>query len=40
MQGKSRFNFAAVDPVLFRQLAGLTAKGVEYYRKRGLLQAG
>jgi hypothetical protein len=32
MQGKACFNFAEVDPVLFRQLADLTAAGFEGYR--------
>jgi hypothetical protein len=31
MQGKACFNFTEVDPVLFRQLADLTAAGFESY---------
>lgn len=33
MQGKACFNFAAVDPQLFRQLAKLTAAGFADYRR-------
>lgn len=32
MQGKACFNFSAVAPALFRQLADLTAAGFEGYR--------
>ena len=32
MQGKSCFNFTEVDPVLFSELAGLTAKGFAGFR--------
>lgn len=35
MQGKSCFNFKAVDPVLFAELAELTKRGYERYRKEG-----
>ena len=33
MQGKACFNFTEVDPMLFRQLAHLTAAGFEGYRE-------
>ena len=32
MQGKSCFNFTEIDPVLFRELAALTAAGFARYR--------
>jgi hypothetical protein len=32
MQGKACFNFSAVDPALFRQLAQLTAAGLECFK--------
>jgi hypothetical protein len=32
MQGKTCFNFAEIDPALFRQLADLTAAGFDGYR--------
>lgn len=35
MQGKSCFNFKKLDPVLFEELAALTAKGLEDFRKDG-----
>jgi hypothetical protein len=35
MQGKSCFNFTAVDPTLFAELARLTKKGYERYRTEG-----
>lgn len=35
MQGKSCFNFKKVDPVLLEELAVLTAKGLEDFRKAG-----
>lgn len=37
MQGKSCFNFAEVDPVLFQELAALTEAGFESYRAQGLV---
>ena len=37
MQGKSCFNFAEVDPVLFKELAALTEAGFESYRAQGLV---
>jgi hypothetical protein len=33
MQGKSCFNFTEIDPVLFRELAALTAAGFTCYRR-------
>jgi hypothetical protein len=33
MQGKACFNFAEVDPSLFRQLARLSAAGFESHRE-------
>ena len=36
MQGKSCFNFTAVDAALFRELAELTAKCAEEFQKPGL----
>jgi hypothetical protein len=33
MQGKSCFNFRAVDEDLFKELEDLTAKGFEAFRK-------
>lgn len=33
MQGKSCFNFKQVDPALFRELAALTKKGFERFKK-------
>ncbi len=35
MQGKSCFNFAAVDDQLFDELAGLTGRAIDYYRRDG-----
>jgi hypothetical protein len=37
MQGKSCFNFTAVDEALFKELAQLTAAGYERFRREGLL---
>lgn len=39
MQGKSCFNFAAVDRALFRELESLTRAGLMDYRRRGFVQA-
>jgi hypothetical protein len=33
MQGKSCFNFKKVEPDLFNELAGLTRKGVDQFKK-------
>lgn len=35
MQGKACFNFKAVDPALFKELAALTKKGFACYKKAG-----
>lgn len=37
MQGKSCFNFAAVDRVLFKELAALTQAGFASYRRQGFV---
>jgi hypothetical protein len=37
MQGKSCFNFTEIDPVLFRELAALTAAGFKGFRARKLI---
>jgi len=37
MQGKSCFNFKAEDPVLFRELAGLTERCFEKFSQERLL---
>lgn len=37
MQGKSCFNFTAVDPPLFQELASLTEAGYARYRAQGWL---
>lgn len=37
MQGKSCFNFTAVDPALFAELAALTAAGFREYERHGYL---
>jgi hypothetical protein len=37
MQGKSCFNFAALEPALFRELAALTRAGLRHYRTKNLL---
>jgi hypothetical protein len=34
LQGKSCFNFTEIDPVLFRELAHLTAVGFKTFRDR------
>jgi len=36
MQGKSCFNFKKVEPGLFRELAGLTQKGVEKFQEENV----
>jgi hypothetical protein len=38
MQGKSCFNFKAVDAELFKELAALTKAGFERYEKEGMLE--
>ena len=38
MQGKSCFNFAAVEPVLIKELAGLTKAGYASYKEQGFVQ--
>jgi hypothetical protein len=38
MQGKSCFNFKAVDDKLFRELAALTEKGYKRFKKEGLIE--
>lgn len=35
MQGKSCFNFKACDPALFKELAVLTKKGLDGFKKMG-----
>ena len=37
MQGKSCFNFEAVDDALFEELAQLTQKGFETFEQRGMI---
>jgi hypothetical protein len=37
MEGNSCFNFSAPDPVLFRELAKLTAAGFALYKRKNLL---
>jgi hypothetical protein len=37
MQGKSCFNFTAVDAALFQELAALTQTGFESYREQGFV---
>jgi hypothetical protein len=37
MQGKSCFNFAAVDEKLFNELAQLTKKGFDKFKQEGLI---
>ena len=37
MQGKSCFNFTEIDPVLFPELAALTASGFQAFRARKLI---
>ncbi|MEO8011976.1 MAG: hypothetical protein ABI650_10060 [Dokdonella sp.] len=37
MQGKSCFNFAVVDEVLFKELAALTKAGYASYKKQGFV---
>jgi hypothetical protein len=37
MQGKSCFNFTEIDPLLFPELAALTASGFQAFRARKLI---
>ena len=37
MQGKSCFNFTRVDEILFRELAELTERGYERFKKEGFI---
>lgn len=37
MQGKSCFNFGAVEPSLFKELAALTQAGFESYQEQGFV---
>lgn len=37
MQGKACFNFTSVDEGLFQELAALTSKGFEEFRRRELV---
>jgi len=39
MQGKSCFNFKAEDPVLFRELAGLTERGFDRFQRENLAKS-
>ncbi len=38
MQGKSCFNFAALEPVLFKELSALTKAGYARYKQQGFVQ--
>lgn len=38
MQGKSCFNFAALEPALFKELAALTKAGYASYKDQGFVQ--
>lgn len=38
MHGKSCFNFAALEPALFRELAALTKAGYSSYQEQGFVQ--
>ena len=38
MQGKSCFNFAALEPALFKELAVLTKAGYASYKEQGFVQ--
>ena len=38
MQGKACFNFTAVDPKLFDELADITRKGYDQWRARGWVE--
>ena len=37
MQGKSCFNFTAIEPALFKELAALTKAGYASYREQGFV---
>lgn len=38
MQGKSCFNFTAVEPALVQELAALTQAGFDSYREQGFVR--
>jgi hypothetical protein len=38
MQGKACFNFTAVDPALFDELADITRKGYDQWRAKGWVE--
>jgi hypothetical protein len=38
MQGKSCFNFATLEPVLFKELAAVTKAGYASYKEQGFVQ--
>ncbi len=38
MQGKSCFNFAALEPALFMELAAITKAGYESYQEQGFVE--
>ena len=38
MQGKSCFNFSAVEPALFKELTALTKAGYGSYKEQGLVE--
>ena len=38
MQGKSCFNFSAVEPTLLKELAALTSAGYASYKEKGFVQ--
>ena len=38
MQGKSCFNFSAIEPTLLKELAALTKAGFASYREQGFVQ--
>jgi hypothetical protein len=40
MQGKSCFNFTAVDDALFKELQALTARSIQRLRSEGVVQTG
>ncbi len=38
MQGKSCFNFSALEPELFKEIASLTKAGYANYKEQGFVQ--
>lgn len=40
MQGKSCFNFKTIDKKLFKELGGLTKRGLQDFRSSGYLKTG